>query len=144
MMNSNQINDLYNDLWNFHLVLFGIALSIFTLLYSFILNKRDEIRNIAEQVKSGDKNPLLTQKENFAKKYINRLKSINDKIVVIVISSLFFFLVTWIYQRVISDDYYCLKLYSLYIIGSITFCLLLYLVYMFVIIYKYYKNETAI
>ena len=144
MMETNQINELYNDLWNFHLVLFGIALSIFTLLYSFILSKRDEIRNIAEQVKSGDKNPLLTQKENFAKKYINRLKSINDKIVVIVILSLIFFIISWIFQRVILDINSCLKLYSLYIIGSITICLLLYLIYMFTVIYKYYKDETTI
>jgi VIT1/CCC1 family predicted Fe2+/Mn2+ transporter len=144
MMETNQINELYNDLWNFHLVLFGIALSIFTLLYSFILSKRDEIRNIAEQVKSGDKNPLHTQKENFAKKYINRLKSINDKIVVIVILSLISFIISWIFQRVILDSYCYLKLYSLYIIGSITICLLLYLIYMFTVIYKYYKDETAI
>lgn len=144
MMKISQINELYNDLWNFHLVLFGIALSIFTLLYSFILSKRDEIRNIAEQVKSGDKNPLLSQKENFAKKYINRLKSINDKIVIIVILSLIFFIFSWIFQRMILDNHYCIKLYSLYVVGFITVCLLLYLIYMFAVIYKYYKDETAI
>ncbi len=144
MMKISQINDLFNDLWNFHLVLFGIALSIFTLLYSFILSKRDEIRNIAEQVKSGDKNPLLSQKENFAIKYIKRLKSINDKIVVIVILSLIFFIISWVLQRIVFDYYFCIKLYSLYVVSFITICLLIYLIYMFSIIYKYYKDETAI
>ena len=144
MMKISQINDLFNDLWNFHLVLFGIALSIFTLLYSFILSKRDEIRNISEQVKSGDKNPLLSQKENFAIKYIKRLKSINDKIVIIVILSLIFFIISWVFQRIIFDYYYCIKLYSLYVVSFITICLLIYLIYMFAIIYKYYKDETSI
>jgi len=53
------INSCLSDLLNFHFVLIGISLSIFTLLYSFISNKRNELVMIAEQIKKGDNNPML-------------------------------------------------------------------------------------
>jgi len=65
-MDISFINNCLSDLWSFHLVLIGISLSIFTLLYSFILNKRDELKSISEQIKSSGKNPSIEQKERFA------------------------------------------------------------------------------
>lgn len=144
-MNSiEQINDILNDLWNFHLVLFGIALSIFTLLYSFILSKRDELREIAEQVKTGNNSPILAQKESFAKKYILRLKSANNHSAIIILITFVLFIASWVSQRIISDDRFCLKQIMLASISILTIFVILYLILIFIKVYQHYKAETKI
>lgn len=144
MTDIKAINDLFNDIWNFHLVLFGIAMSIFTLLYSFILTKRDELKIISESIKSGDKDPILIQKQNFAKNYIVKLKKTNDKIIIIILVSFCLFIINWVYERFVSDCKVELKRFSLFISFGLTFLLLLFLFYILYEVYKRYKNETKI
>ena len=139
-----QINDILNDLWNFHLVLFGVALSIFTLLYSFILSKRDELKSISEQVKTGDKSPMLAQRESFAKKYIIRLKSVNNHAILTILVTFVMFLFAWISQRIIPDCSIQFKQISLYIISALTILIILYAIFIFIKIYIHYKSETKI
>lgn len=142
--NIEQINNILNDLWNFHLVLFGIALSLFTLLYSFILSKRDELRNISEQVKMGNNSPILTQKEVFAKKYITRLKSANNHSAIIIIVTFFLFVISWISLRIISNTCIYPKKIMMFSISILTFFVVLYVLFIFIKVYKHYKQETKI
>lgn len=142
--NIEQINNILNDLWNFHLVLFGIALSLFTLLYSFILSKRDELRNISEQVKIGNNSPILTQKEVFAKKYITRLKSANNHSAIIIIVTFFLFVISWISLRIISNTCIYPKKIIMFSISTLTFFVVLYVLFIFIKVYKHYKQETKI
>ena len=135
---------MLSDLWNFHLVLIGISLSIFTLLYSFILNKRDELRAISEQIKNGDKSPTLIQKERFAIKYISRLKKFNTNCLVIFIFSTFFCCLSWVTLRMIRDYQIILKQWFMIVIGVLTIILCLYVAFQFVKIYKHYNSETKI
>lgn len=143
-LNIELINDILNDLWNFHLVLFGVALTIFTLLYSFILSKRDELKGISELVKSGDKSPILAQRESFAKKYIIRLKSANNHTALTIIVTFGLFLLAWLSHRIISDDNIQFKSTSLYIISAMTIVIILYSIFIFIKIYRQYKSETKI
>lgn len=143
-LNIEQINNILNDLWNFHLVLFGIALSLFTLLYSFILSKRDELRNISEQVKMGNNSPILTQKEVFAKKYITRLKSANNHSAIIIIITFFLFVISWISLRIISNTCIYPKKIMMFSISILTFFVVLYVLFIFIKVYKRYKQETKI
>lgn len=143
-LNIEQINNILNDLWNFHLVLFGIALSLFTLLYSFILSKRDELRNISEQVKMGNNSPILTQKEVFAKKYITRLKSANNHSAIIIIITFFLFVISWISLRIISNTCIYPKKIMMFSISILTFFVVLYVLFIFIKVYKHYKQETKI
>jgi len=138
------INDILSDLWNFHLVLIGISLSIFTLLYSFILNKRDELRNISEQIKNGDKSPALVQKERFAIKYIYRLKKINTNCLFIFIFSTFFCCWSWVSLRLIKDSQLILKQWFMILIAFMTVILCLSVAYQFIKIYRHYNSETKI
>jgi hypothetical protein len=131
-------------LWNFHLVLIGISLSVFTLLYSFILNKRDELKMISEQIKSGDKSPLILQKEKFAIKYILRLKKFNTNCICIFIISTFLCGWSWITLRLLNDSQITLKQWFLIIIGVSTIILCLYVAVQFYKIYKQYNLETKI
>lgn len=45
------IQNCFSDLWTLYLTSIGILLSILTLLYSFVLSKKDELKLIAEQIK---------------------------------------------------------------------------------------------
>ena len=138
------INDILSDLWNFHLVLIGISLSIFTLLYSFILNKRDELKAISEQIKNGNKSPILVQKERFAIKYISRLKKINTNCLFIFIFSTFLCCWSWVTLRIISDCQIILKQWFMIVISIFTIILCFYVAFQFVKIYKHYNSETKV
>ena len=143
-LNIEQLNEILNDLWNFHLVLFGVALSIFTLLYSFILSKRDELKSISEQVKIGDKSPMLAQRESFAKKYIIRLKSANNHAALTILVTFILFLFSWFTQRLISDCNVQFKRISFYTISTLTILIIFYSIFIFIKIYNHYKSETKI
>jgi hypothetical protein len=143
-LNIEQINNILNDLWNFHLVLFGIALTIFTLLYSFILGKREELRGISEQVKLGVNSPLLSQKESFAIKYITRLKSANKHTALTILITFIFFVFSWISHRLVSDCYLQYKKTAVFLVASLTFIIIIYFIFIFIKIYQYYKAETKI
>lgn len=138
------INDILSDLWNFHLVLIGISLSIFTLLYSFILTKRDELKTISEQIKNGDKSPTLLQKERFAIRYISRLKKFNTNCLYIFIISTFLCCWSWVTLRIINDCFFCLKKWFVIVIGVLTALLCLYVAFQFFKIYKHYNIETKV
>ena len=70
------MQDCFSDLWTLYLTLIGILLSILTLLYSFIISKKDELKIIAEQIKLDGATPLINQRKSFAISYIKRLASI--------------------------------------------------------------------
>ena len=88
--------DCLSDLWTLYLTFIGILLSLFTLLYSFILSKRDELKIIAEQIKLGDKSPLIIQKRKFAIAYIKRLVNINKQCFCILLISIVLVSCSWI------------------------------------------------
>jgi RsiW-degrading membrane proteinase PrsW (M82 family) len=143
-MEISTVNNCLSDLWNFHLVLIGISVSIFVLLYSFILNKRDELKTISEQIKNGDKNPTLVQKERFAIKYISRLKKFNTNILCVFIVSTFLCFWSWVTLRIINDTHTCIKQWFIIIIGVLTVFLCLYVAIQFFKIYRHYNSETKV
>jgi hypothetical protein len=140
------INDILNDLWHFHLVLIGIALSIFTLLYSFILNKKDELKAISEQIKTeGAKtNPILVQKERFSANYIVRLKKINKGCVLIFLVSTVLFCASWVTHRFVCNQCILLKKWIMIVVGILSILLCIYIALQFFKIYKQYLSETKI
>jgi hypothetical protein len=138
------ISNCLSDLWEFHLVIVGISLSIFTLLYSFILNKRDELRNIAEQIKNSGTNPSLVQKEKFAITYIRRLKKLNINCIRIFIVSTILCICSWITLRLVSDFYISIAKWATIIILSLTVILCVYIAIQFAKIYRHYIQETKV
>jgi ABC-type bacteriocin/lantibiotic exporter with double-glycine peptidase domain len=138
-MASIYTDNLLNDFWEFHLVLIGVYLSIFTLVYSLIIGKRQELKLMSEQIKKEGKSPLVNQKEHFAVDYIRRLKKLNKYIVVLLITSIVLFLFNWISLRLIGN-----KKIPLIIIGIITIVLCICFVILFMKFYKHYKTETKI
>lgn len=140
------VNKTLNDIWSFHLVLLGIALTLFTLLYSFILSKRDVLIDIAENINLKGSNPELIRKEKIAKDYIENLRSVNDKIIYIIISTFVLFLFGWVSERLIPDSccWYRVKMICFYSLSILTVLVLIYLIVMSVKIYFHYKKTTRI
>lgn len=66
--------------------LFGIGITIFTVLYTFVLNKKNELSIFTELKRKQKKNnkTVLDQKIIFAEKYISSTKKINRYLLVLV------------------------------------------------------------
>jgi hypothetical protein len=143
-LNIDYINDILNDLWNLHLVLFGVGLTVFTLLYSFILNKRDELRSISDEVKRGNNSPMLAQREDFAISYITRLKKANKHSFIAIIITFCLFVSGWISERIILDSAYNVKLVCFWVISFSSCVVLIYIGLIILKMHKHYILETRI
>lgn len=93
------MQDCFSDLWTLYLTLIGILLSILTLLYSFIIGKKDELKLIAEVIKLDGITPLVNQRKNFAISYIRRLSGINKKCFVLLLISITMDVLCWVGMR---------------------------------------------
>lgn len=135
------INDCFSDLWTLHLTFIGILLSLITLLYSFILSKKDELKLVTEQIHLGDSSPLVIQKKSFAINYIKRLVAINCHCFRILLSSIFLALCSWIGLRFLTGG---IAFWVLVIIAVLTIIVIGYIIYLAIRMLKQYKNDTRI
>jgi hypothetical protein len=143
-MTTETINSHLNDLWNFHLVLFGTGLTIFTLIYSFILSKRDDLKLLSDSIKSGTVDPIVTQRESFSRKQIGKLRSVNRHAIFIIVVSFSLFTSSWVAKVFISECHYFLKFYTTLVLASITFFLIIYVLIVFIVIFRQYKEDSIV
>ena len=138
------IQDCFSDLWTLYLTLIGILLSILTLLYSFIIGKKDELKLIAEQIKLDGATPLVNQRKNFAISYIRRLSGINQKCFLLLLISIIMDVLCWVGMRLsfIFDNTTLLWL----LVITIIFTILIggYTVYLGYKLIKQYISDTKI
>ncbi len=136
--------ELLDDLWNFHLVLFGTGIAIFTLLYSFIISKRDDLRLLADQIKQGAKDPILTQRESFARIYITKLHTVNRHSILLTIASFVLFISDWATKVFVIDALYNVKWTITVVLSCLTLILVLYLIILFIVIFKHYFANVKV
>ena len=138
------IQDCFSDLWTLYLTLIGILLSILTLLCSFIIGKKDELKLIAEQIKLDGATPLVNQRKNFAISYIRRLSGINQKCFLLLLISIIMDVLCWVGMRLsfIFDNTILLWL----LVITIIFTILIggYTVYLGYKLIKQYISDTKI
>lgn len=144
MFDMDLVNNILNDIWNFQLVIFGLAVTLFTVLFSFVIAKRDELRSISELIKNGDNTISIKQKETFAIKYINRLKSINDNLLKLIIASFITSFLGWVSERFIICEFSYIKFYALIILAIVTLIICVSIFIQSLKIVKYYKESTKI
>jgi hypothetical protein len=137
-----KINSLLNDVWNFQLVIFGLSVTLFTLLYSFIIVKREELKNISNQIKSNQSQPSTFQKESFAKNYIIKLKKINQKLLILIVVSFVTSFFGWVVERFVSDCSIELKRNLMLMLSIFTFIILILVFIQFKKIHKDYIENT--
>ncbi len=138
------IQDCFSDLWTLYLTLIGILLSILTLLYSFIIGKKDELKLIAEQIKLDGATPLVNQRKNFAISYIRRLSGINQKCFLLLLISIIMDVLCWVGMRLSFIFANTILLWLLVI--TIIFTILIggYTVYLGYKLIKQYISDTKI
>ena len=141
MLKPEQMLSIFNDICNFQLVIFGIGITLFTVLYSFILNKRDDLRGYSELIKFGKADPLTLQKNELAKSYINRFKKVNNHLINIVIIALLIYVASWIVKEFLIVDQIQIPFY---ILSSLTIFTLGYISLIIWQVLKHYKYSTKI
>lgn len=140
-MNESFINIL-NDFLNLFLVIFGIAITLFIVIYSFIINKKDELNKVLESINNGITSPLIDQKRYFTISQIKRYKKINTHLIIITTSSISLYIISFITNRILPNfDFKIIMFYCICIITTILF------IYILIIITKvifHYKKNTKI
>lgn len=96
--------DLINDICTFSLSIFGIGITLFTVVYSFISNKREYMNEISHIITSGKACPETKAKYLIAEKYIQKQKRVNAIILSITIASLVIYTLCLFYLHIESDN----------------------------------------
>lgn len=132
------MNSLINDISSFNLAIFGIGITIFTVIYSFISNKQEYMNEITDVITSGKACPETKAKYRIAENYIQRQKKANKAIAIITIASLAIYVLCQLYIHCFS---YCtyLKYIIIFLNGILLLFLFINLYHFFSSYFKYTK-----
>lgn len=98
------IDSIIDFLFNINLSLFGIGITILTVLLSFVITKKDEVKVYSDIYKSGQADPTIKGKISLSIQYIKKLRRIIVHIIVICIISLLSVLSSWIFNSLTCND----------------------------------------
>jgi hypothetical protein len=128
---------MYSTIFTISIAVFGITFTLFTLFFSFIFSKREELRSIKNSVIEGKTTLETQQKEKFAIRHILKLKNINKHILILLCFSFIISVSSFLCKNLKSI---CFEI----IFIVLTIFLISYLVVLFFIIVIYYKKSTKI
>lgn len=132
------MNTLINDISNFNLAIFGIGITIFTVIYSFITNKKEYMNEITDIIISGKACPETKAKFKIAERYVQKQKKANKAIAIISIASLFIYVLCQLYMHCFSG--YLLLEYTILAMNTIqVIYLFINLAYFFSSYFRYIK-----
>ena len=129
--------DLIIDISTFSLSIFAIGITIFTVVYSFITNKKEYINNVADILSRGDACPETKAKYIIAEKYITRQRKSNLIILCFTALSFILYTLSQFYLHIYQGPVFRIIIISLAIILLIG--LFLALIVFFNSYFKYVK-----
>lgn len=133
------LNNLVSDAVNFNLGIFGISITIFTVLYSFILNKKDNLHQLNEEIKIGNEvSPEDIQRISFFVVSIKRWVKLNNHLRNIIILSFIGFISGLIVK------YLIMPLVVSIIVLTMTLGVLSYSIIIFFFVFRNYSKSTSI
>jgi magnesium-transporting ATPase (P-type) len=134
-------NGILSDITNVSLVILGICITIFTVVYSFVINKKDEVTEILNKSKIGTVSLDEKQKYIFAKRIIDRYKKLNTNLIYLCIFSSASFLSSIFLNRILFNE--CSQT-TLSFFWSVLFLIIITILYFAVIFTKvitsYFKD----
>lgn len=142
MENTELLNNILSDIGNFILVVFGFSATLFTVLYSFILSKKEQMKEYSDKIKSGSKDFLVFQRHRNASKFISKFRKFNIHLIITLFLNLGTYLFCLVVKYVISDI--TIKLNSTKSIGVIALLIVIYLASMLVLTVRDYLKVTKI
>lgn len=92
--------DIIQDIANFNLFLFGIGITLLTVLISFVLSKKDEVKVYSDLYKTSHIDLSLKGKIQYSIQYIRYLRKITTHIALISLLSICYH--RWIIYAMIS------------------------------------------
>ncbi len=106
-LTANNIDTFLNDLWTIHLAIFSIAITLFTVLFSFLFTKKEELKSVMQLIKHSKEMSLINdQKAYLLPIYIKGLKRINNKLLLLLASSFILFITSYTAARFITNVIY--------------------------------------
>lgn len=135
-------NSLLGDIGNFVLVVFGFSVTLFTVLYSFILGKREQLKEFSDKIKNGSQDPLIHQRHSNAKKFIERFKRFNNHLIVTIFVDLIVYISCMFIKYFINDI--GVKETSTMTIGISAIFIIIYVAIMLTLTVKDYLRITKI
>lgn len=82
------INNVTSDIGNFVLVIFGFSITLFTVLYSFILSKKEQLIEYSNKIKDGSADLTIIIRESRSKSIIAKLKNFNRHLIITIFINL--------------------------------------------------------
>ncbi len=145
------LENILTDISNFSLVIFGFCATLYTVVYSFILNKKDSLSEIIELFKLGEKATLHTLKETSYTNYIIRMRKFNSYIIFCLWSSLIIYSLSLIIKyfnfyeySICYNNKELLQGYLVYILLAFTVALFFSIVLLIIKSLKTYNQTTKI
>jgi len=139
MMSSTEIEKALNIIFGFEFGVFSITITLFTVIYSFMLSKRGELLIFNDIFKRKKvESPILNQKISFARSYIIKSKRLNVHLMILAIISF-----------LVSVSTYFLILFSInnctvYLMLAFTLITLIYILILLIFIFIKFTKETNI
>ena len=135
------MNGAFSDLWSLYLAMIGCLVSVFTLLYSFLISKKGDLKLFAEQISKGDKSPTIQQRQRFATSYIRRIEKAANLCLILLGYCIVLTIVCWIGARILVGKP---QQVAFVVIASLTILLFVSLVILSVKIIRQYKKDAKI
>lgn len=136
------LNNILSDIGNFSLVVFGFSSTLFTVLYSFILMRRENLQEISEKIKLNDSDPFLSRKKSSSIRYISRMKTMNRNLIFVLFSSFGFYIISMILKYLCLT--YTLKKYGVIVLITLVLGTSIFVVYVILKTVKDYLRATKI
>lgn len=134
-------NNAINVVFGFGIGIFGITVTLFTVLYSFLLSKKSELTSLTEVFRAQEKrSPILTQKINFVNSFIEKFQNFNLHLIILCLVSFVLTLLSFFVSVFVCNI--ANWIIWAFIIGTIL--MIIYLSILLVGIYKDYKHSVKI
>lgn len=135
-------NSLLGDIGNFVLVVFGFSVTLFTVLYSFVLSKREQLKEYSDKIKQGNNDPLIYQRHSNAIRFIARFKKFNNHLIATIFIDLFVYLACMTIKYFVESVK--IKETSTIVIAILTGLIIVYVAIMLTLTVRDYQRVTKI
>lgn len=140
-MKDETIISLISDISNFNLGIFGISITVFTVLYAFILSRKDSLRDLNDIIKLGNDSPFLVQRVSFFATHSKKWKKLNNHLRNIIATSIIFFFAGMLLKYLPLT--HITKTIAISII-ILTLFLSIYIIIVLILVFKNYSKTTSI
>ncbi|GAB3721941.1 hypothetical protein GCM10028816_09360 [Spirosoma lituiforme] len=140
-MKDETIVNLFSDMSSLSFGIFSVAISIFTVLYAFILSRKDSLRELNDIIKTGNANPYLSHKVSIFIAHTNKWRAINKHMLVIIISSILIYALCIFFKYIPVT---CFTKFMVKIMLVLSGILITYIGIMMAVVFKRYFKETSI